>query len=57
MIVIAVQVGGVECWAADATACLRVLEPEAKRHTTFPAIKSRLGACKNPLSEAESPVG
>ena len=48
-----VQVGGVKCSAADLTACLQVLEPQAKSHTTFTAIKNQLGTGKNPLAEAD----
>ena len=34
-------------------ACLQVLEPEVKSHTTFAAIKKQLAAGKNPLADAD----
>ena len=48
-----VQVDGVDCSAADVASCLQVLEPHAKSHTTFAAIKNQLGIDKNPLAEAD----
>jgi MoxR-like ATPase len=50
---VTVQVGGVECSAADVTACLQMLEPEAKSTTTFAAIQNQLGTKNNPLAKAD----